>query len=378
MREVDELDLEQLCGQLLVIGFSGVTLPEAVARQFERQALGGVILFGRNLPDCTTAWNLCREAVGRSNTRFPPFIGIDQEGGRVSRLRERVLELPPLGHWARLADPPLRHKVALQQATELAALGFNLNFAPVVDVNSNPANPIIGDRSPSSDPREVTQIAEALIAGQQAAGVIACLKHYPGHGDTSLDSHLDLPTVNKSTVELRSTELYPFERLCRHAAAVMTAHVLFPVLDSEPATFSARLCTTLLRREFAFEGVLFSDDLEMGALSKHWPIEVSAVKAVRAGCDALLICKSEDDQGRAHRALIAEAERDSAFKARVQEAVERGLQVRRRFPPRPATDHVALSASLDSHAHRDTQRRVNALVKGERTPSPRGAKNSGA
>ncbi len=366
MREVEELDLEQLCGQLLVVGFNGTTVPDAVRAQLKRNALGGVILFGRNLPDLKTAWGLCQQISELCTTKFPPFIGVDQEGGRVRRLRDRVLELPPLGAWAPLAEGQVRRKVAFQQATELAAVGFNLNFAPVIDVNSNPGNPIIGDRSASADPRVVTQVGSMLIEGQQAAGVMACLKHFPGHGDTTVDSHHELPTVNKSTVELRSTELYPFERLCRHAAAVMTAHVLFPVLDSEPATFSARLCTTLLRKEFAFEGVLFSDDLEMGALSRKWSIEESATKAVRAGCDALLVCSSAELQARAHRALVTEAEKDAGFRARVLEAVERSLTLRRRFPPAPARDQEALLSTVDSHAHRDVQRRLNAFVKADK------------
>jgi beta-N-acetylhexosaminidase len=370
MREVEQLDLEQLCGQLLVIGFNGTTVPDVLRAQLQRNALGGVILFGRNLPDVETSWALCRQVADLCTTKFPPFIGVDQEGGRVRRLRDRVLDLPPLGVWAPLAETHLRRKVVFQQAIELAAIGFNLNFAPVIDVNSNPQNPIIGDRSPSGDPRLVTQIGSVLIEAQQAAGVMACLKHFPGHGDTTVDSHHELPTVNKSTVELRSTELYPFERLSRHAAAVMTAHVLFPVLDNEPATFSPRLCTTLLRKEFAFEGVLFSDDLEMGALSHRWTIEESALKAVKAGCDALLLCSSPELQQRAHRALVAQAEKDPAFRARVLEAVERGLLARRRFPPSPAHDKETLLTTLDSHAHRDAQRRVNALVKSEKA-SPR-------
>ncbi len=363
MREVDELDLEQLCGQLLVIGFAGTSPSEFVRHQFQRNALGGVILFSRNVPDANTAWSLCREILSLASAKFPPFLAVDQEGGRVRRVRDRIVDLPAFGIWSPRADVNLRRKVAFQQATELAALGFNLNFAPVADVNSNPQNPIIGDRAASADPREVTEICATWIEAQQSAGVMACLKHFPGHGDTTLDSHLDLPTVNKSSVELRKTELYPFERLCRRTAAVMTAHVLYPNLDADPATFSARLCTTLLRREFGFEGVLFSDDLEMGALSKHWPIEESAVRAIRAGCDALLVCSSEDLQSRVSKALIAEAERDPAFRARVHEAAERGLVIRRRFPPKPAPDAAALSTALESHAHRDVQRRLNAIVK---------------
>lgn len=361
MREIEHLSVQQLCGQLLVVGFAGTELPAHVTADLTNRALGGVILFSRNFNDWKGAWALCARVHEACANHLPAFVCVDQEGGRVQRIKEKVLNLPPLGKWAHRFDDAMRRKVALQQATELAAIGFNVNFAPVADVDSNRANPVIGDRAASSDPALVTRICRALIEGQQAAGVMACIKHFPGHGDTAIDSHVDLPTVNKSTVALRTTELYPFERLSRDAAAVMTAHVVFPSLDSVPATLSPRLCTTLLRREFAFEGVLFSDDLEMGALEKHWPVEESAVRAVRAGCDVLLLCSSEVHKQRALEALTAEVNRDANFKSRVVEAVERSLQMRRRYPAKPAATEAAVLATLDSHAHRDLQRKLNVV-----------------
>lgn len=362
MREIEQLSVEQLCGQLLVVGFAGKELPPQLAAALSDRALGGVILFSRNFDDWRGAWALCSRVYEACADQLPAFVCVDQEGGRVQRIKDKVLNLPPLGKWAHRFDDGMRRKVAHQQALELAAIGFNVNFAPVADVDSNPDNPIIGDRAASADPAVVTKVCRSLIEGQQAAGVMACVKHFPGHGDTMLDSHVELPTVNKSTVQLRTTELYPFERLCRDAAAVMTAHVLFPSLDSLPATFSARLCTTLLRREFGFEGVLFSDDLEMGALDKHWPIEESAVRAVRAGCDALLVCSSEEHRVRALRALMAEVEKDEGFKSRVVEAVERSLQMRRRYQAKPKADEALVLATFDSHTHRDLQRKLNVVA----------------
>ena len=353
MREIDELTLEQLCGQLLVVGFPGEELPDSIVAGLRQKQLAGVVLFSRNVPSWRNAWMLARRVVALSQRGFPPFVAIDQEGGRVQRIREGVLQLPALRVWTNGAQEQWCRRVAHQQASELAALGINLNFAPVADVDSNPDNPVIGDRAASDDPARVTAVCRALLLGQQDAGVMACLKHFPGHGATEVDSHHGLPTVDKSTIQLRTTELYPFERLCRQAAATMSAHVVFPVFDTVPATLSPRLCTTILRREFGFEGVLFSDDMEMGALSQQWSIEQSSVLAVKAGCDALLICHSEEVQQRALRALIAEARHDSAFKARVQEAVERGIQVRRKFIPRPAEDVAEIEALFDSQEHRE-------------------------
>ena len=360
MREIDELTLEQLCGQLLVVGFPGEQLPDLVVSGLRQKQLGGVILFSRNLPDWRAAWSLSRRIVSMSQRGFPPFIAIDQEGGRVQRIRDGVLQLPALGHWTKQADAQLCQRVARQQAAELSALGFNVNFAPVADVDSNPDNPVIGDRAASHDPVRVTEVCRSLISGQQESGVMACLKHFPGHGATEVDSHHGLPTVSRSTIELRTTELYPFERLCRYAAATMTAHVVFPAFDTVPATLSPRLCTTLLRREFGFEGVLFSDDMEMGALTRQWSIEQSSVLAIKAGCDALLICHSPDVQERALQALVAEARHDLAFRARVQEAVERGIQVRRRFIPRPADSTEAVQALFDSTEHQELAATLDA------------------
>lgn len=247
-----------------------------------------------------------------------------------------------------LDDLELSRQVAQQQALELCALGFNINFAPVADVDSNPHNPIISDRSFGADPALVTRHCRQFVEGFQANGMMACIKHFPGHGDTDLDSHLDLPIVRRSVVELRQTELYTFERLARHSAAAMTAHVVFSALDSVPATLSPRLCTTLFRGEFGFEGVLFSDDLEMGALRRDWPIEESAPAAVSAGCDALLICSDAEQALRAREALVRRIEADSSFRTRCRQAVETSLQMRRRFPSRPAREGIVAVERLVS------------------------------
>lgn len=358
MLEVDRLSLQQLCGQLLVVGFDGTELPAQLREQLMRCQLGGVILFRRNIADLEGCWRLCRSVSAAADASFPPFIGVDQEGGRVRRLLDGVLQLPPMRLVGELDDVELSYHLAQHQAEELRQLGFNVNFAPVADVDSNPDNPIIGDRSFGASPARVTRHCRAFIDGFQGRGVMACIKHFPGHGDTQLDSHLDLPRVQRSTVELRQTELYPFERLARYAASVMTAHVVFEAFDDVPATFSARLLWTLLRREFGFEGVLFSDDLEMGALSRRWSIEQSAIKAIEAGCDALLICSSQESQQRALEALIGRAAEDSGFRKRCQEAVERTLVHRRRYSPRPAQHYSAIEQVLRSAMGRRLRERL--------------------
>jgi beta-N-acetylhexosaminidase len=251
-----------------------------------------------------------------------------------------------------IGDLDLIRRAGRAVAVELAAVGFNLDFAPVLDVDSNPQNPVIGDRSFSRDPAVVARAGVAFFQGLREAGVLGCGKHFPGHGDTSVDSHFDLPVIAHDRARLDAVELVPFRAAAGAGiASMMTAHVVCEGLDpSVPATLSHKICTTLLRGEIGFWGVLFSDDLEMAAVAARYTVEESAVAAVRAGCDALLVCKSEDLADRAHEALVKEAEKDPAFRRRCAEAVERGLRVRRQAPPKPVTDGQELAKIIGSPA----------------------------
>jgi beta-N-acetylhexosaminidase len=340
-----ELTLEQLCGQLIVGGFSGIELPQPFAAALGAGERGGAILFSRNLSTLAQTQALCRSIARQAPSALPPFIGIDEEGGQVTRLPDEAPRLPPMRELGRTGDALLVERAGGAIGSLLAELGFSIDFAPVLDVDSNPDNPVIGDRSFGADPGQVAELGRAFARGLQSARVMACGKHFPGHGDTSLDSHLDLPHVSHPEARLREIELVPFGELCRtDLAAMMSAHVVFTALDPvAPATLSPRICSQLLRTELGFDGVLFSDGMEMRALSDRLPIEQSAVQAVRAGCDALLICHDLELQERAHRALVARAEADPAFLARSVEAVQRSLRARRQFPPAPL-DRVSPAA----------------------------------
>ena len=334
------LSLPQLCGQLLVVGFSGTSLPPALQAALRAGRMGGVIVFKRNLPTLEVAHALNCAALGAAPADLPPFIAVDQEGGRVGRLPPPFLKLPAMKKLGALGDEALLRRAGGVLGSELQKLGYNLDFAPVLDVDSNPDNPVIGDRAFSADPAEVARLAGALLDGLQGAGVMACGKHFPGHGDTHLDSHLELPFVRHPEARLRAVELPPFrDAVKRGVATLMTAHVVYDGLDADrPATLSPRISTELLRGELGFEGVLFSDDLEMRALADRMSVEESSVAALRAGCDALLVCSDLALAERAHAALVREAERDADFRARCTQAATRGLATRRRFPPRPDVD----------------------------------------
>ncbi len=340
-----ELPLPVLCGQLIVGGFAGHTVPERFAAALRDGARGGAILFKRNLPDIGTAHMLCDALHRAAPPDLPPFIGVDQEGGRVTRLPPPFLVLPPMRALGETRDFELIRAAARAVATELGAIGFNLNFAPVLDVDSNPDNPVIGDRAFGRDPRTVMRAGVAFMQGLQDRNVLACGKHFPGHGDTAEDSHFALPTIEHDRARLMKIELPPFRAAAGAGiASMMTAHIVVRSLDpGVPATLSRAICASLLRAEMGFDGVLFSDDLEMAAIAARYPIEEAAVESVWAGCDALLICKDEDVQDRAHAALVREAEKNQRFRDRCVEAAQRCLRVRRLCPPRPVSAEALLT-----------------------------------
>lgn len=331
----------QIAGQLLVVGFDGRELPPELEASLSARERAGVILFRRNLASGESGLHalqgLCSSIARRSGPELPALIAIDEEGGRVSRLRPPALSLPPMRRVADLGDTALLARVGRALGQQLRCLGLTMDFAPVVDVDTNPENPIIGDRAFSSEPERVAQLAGAFLSGLQGAGIQACLKHFPGHGDTLLDSHLALPTVSHDRARLEAVELLPFRRLAAAADSMMTAHVLYPALDDRPATLSPPIATELLRRDLGFEGVLFSDDLEMQALGGQGSIEQSAVDAIRAGCDLLLVCSRAGEQSRVHAALVDEIEKDAAFRERCIQSAARGLAMRQRCRPSPGS-----------------------------------------
>ena len=345
-----DLPLSELCGQLVVGGFEGETLPAEMAKALGEGRRGGVILFKRNVPSAPATHELIHSIVDAAHDDYPPFVGVDEEGGRVRRLPSPVLALPPMRALGKLRKPELCERVGEALGRELSALGLNLDFAPVLDVDSNPDNPVIGDRAFSSDPEVVARLGRKLALGLQRGGVMACGKHFPGHGDTTKDSHVDLPHVERSLERLQSVELVPF-RAASHVgiAALMTAHVVYSELDpGVVATLSRKIMTGLLRSELGFGGVLFSDDLEMRAIADNFGIEQAATAAIAAGCDALLVCKSFELQEAAHAALVAKAEADDAFRQRCAEAAQRCLAARRKCPPRPVPTPSELDAAFEA------------------------------
>jgi beta-N-acetylhexosaminidase len=265
----------------------------------------------------------------------PLLTTMDQEGGTVQRVRAPATQWPPmLAHdgFAAPADVELAADVGAALGRELAALGVDVDFAPVLDIHTNPANPVIGERAFGRFADTVARRALAFARGLEAAGVLPCGKHFPGHGDTATDSHFELPRIDHAWSRLESVELAPFAQAARAGMPmIMTAHVVFAAIDpDQPATLSPRVIGEVLRKQLGFTGVVISDDLDMRAIVDHIGAAEAAVRAVRAGCDALLLCRDEVHQREARELLIKEGERDSELRRRIGESAARILAVKRR------------------------------------------------
>ena len=327
--------LHRQIGQLAVIGFDGPVLPDdvkALAREFD---LGGVILFARNVQDPEQVAEIAWQAQQLARD-LPLWVGVDQEGGRVARLKKPLTLWPAAATLGRAGEaaPALARRFAEALAREVSLLGFSIDFLPVLDVLTTAQNPAIGDRALSSDPEVVASLGVEIIQALQANGIAACGKHFPGHGDTAVDSHLDLPLVEHPPDRLRAVEYVPFRAaIDADVAAIMTAHLLVPSLDeSGPATLSPRIVEGVLRQELGFDGVVFTDDLQMKAISARMTPAVAFAKAIDAGCDAGLLCGTDVSQhAAAIEGLIRAVESEEIPWKRIDTALARNRRAKERF-----------------------------------------------
>lgn len=369
-------------GQLLIGSLPGKTVPgefRSLAREFQ---LGGVILFARNIEAPAQVAELS-EDLQTLAIETPLWVSVDQEGGRVARLRAPFTEWPPMVTLGRSGDPALAARFASALAAELRAVGITLNYAPVLDVHTNPLNPVIGDRALAEDAMMAGTLGVAIINGLQGQGVAACGKHFPGHGDTATDSHEELPVVEHPPDRIRRVECLPFREAIRaNVAFIMTAHVLVPSLDEEkPATLSPAIVRGLLREELDYNGVILTDDLEMEALARNYTPAESAVEAIAAGCDGVLVCRNTPGL-RAHperrsadidlqvgviEALIHAVEDGRIPYARVEDALKRQRAAKERFlavpsggaPAQRGRSQASLDAVLGCEQH---QRIANEMA----------------
>jgi beta-N-acetylhexosaminidase len=320
-------------GQLVVAGFDGMSVAGELRRLASEFDLGGLILFARNVESPEQVAEIAREAQSLRR-ELPLWVSLDQEGGRVARLREPFTRWPPMIALGRSGDSELAERFAGALAAELSAVGITLDYAPVLDILTTADNPAIGDRALADNAEDVARLGAVIIEALQASGVAACGKHFPGHGDTTVDSHAEMPIVEHDLERLRAVELQPFRSaIAANVAAIMTGHLLVPSLDEEaPATMSRAIVHDLLRGELGFDGVIFTDDLDMGALATRYDIGQIAVGAVAAGCDGLLLCGPDHDkQHRALEALVHAAEDGTLSVAAVERSMARHRRMKERF-----------------------------------------------
>ncbi len=332
-------------GQLFMVGFTGMSVTPDLAEFLKEYKPGGMILFARNLESIGQIVELTND-LQRCSPKSPLLISIDQEGGRVSRLPKGFTIFPPCEVLGRCNSSELAYAAAATIAKELLAVGINMNMAPVLDVNSNPDNPVIGDRAFGSTPEIVGELAVLTAAGLQDNQVVACGKHFPGHGDTMTDSHKELPVVDASRERLEAVELPPFRRaVASGVATMMTAHVLYKSLDPRlPATLSPLIITNLLREELRYDGVVLTDDLEMRAIVDHYGVGDASVRALHAGCDVLLICKDREREVAAFEAVEKAVASGAISTERLDQSVGRIQRLKQRFliPHRPANISQAM------------------------------------
>lgn len=344
-------------GSLLTVGLPGPTLDGRTRDSLLALEPGGVILFRRNVgahPEDLAALVAELHALPSA-----PLVSIDHEGGRVMRVGEPFTHFPAAAHIGRTGDPALAEAVGLAMARELRSVGIDLSYAPVLDVHSNPDNPVIGDRSFGADPAQVAAMALAQMRGLLAGGVLPCGKHFPGHGDTRVDSHFELPVVERARAEMEGVEFVPFRAaIAAGIPMLLTAHVIYTALDPEnPGTLSRRINTTLLRDELGFTGVLASDDMEMKAITLHQTIGEAAVAAVRSGVDMLLVCLDLDRGVEASEALRRALEDGRLPLDRVREAAGRVSSLRA-LRPAPGARAEEIALGLPSEEHRRLAERL--------------------
>lgn len=292
-QQLEAMSTSEKVDQLLYIGVAGTELSAADRKLLQKHAIGGILLLGGNITSEEQLLTFTR-AIQETNQKPYAFVGIDEEGGRVSRVPDQRLRLPTSQRMAQGADTAKMEDVGRTLGHVSQYYGFNMDFAPVLDVNSNPNNPIIGDRALSADPKTVATFGTALMHGMQETGTIPVVKHFPGHGNTSVDSHVGLPKVTASKEELKRTELLPFQEAIQEGAEmVMVAHILYPAYDDQnPSSLSKPILTDLLRQQLGFNGVIITDDLVMGAITKQYGLAEAARQSLVNGADMAMFSEA--------------------------------------------------------------------------------------
>ncbi|SFE39732.1 beta-N-acetylhexosaminidase [Paenibacillus algorifonticola] len=358
-QEIASMSVDEKIGQLVLVGLEGTTLQEDAIEMMNTYHVGGFILYKRNITDASQTLALLNELKKQNKKNpVPLWLSIDQEGGTVSRMPQDFVKIPSAQSIGSKNKPQYAYGIGEAIGAELYALGFNMDFAPVLDINSNPDNPVIGNRAFGSTAESVIASGIETMKGIQAGHVVPVIKHFPGHGDTSVDSHLDLPVVDKSLKQLEQFELLPFvEAIKERAPAVMVGHLLIPAMDKQyPASLSKTIITDLLRDELGFTGVVITDDMTMGGITKHFGIQDAAVKAVQAGNDILLVGHDAKQQIAVLKALKKAVKAGEISMQALDDSVYRIIRLKSTFKLK---DELISRANVDA-VNRQIKKALNA------------------
>ncbi|WP_026679058.1 beta-N-acetylhexosaminidase [Fictibacillus gelatini] len=356
---IAKMSLDEKIGQMIFAGIDGTTMNANTKTLIDRYKVGGVILYKPNIQSTNQTLALLNGLKKEnSDNKMPLFLGVDQEGGRVQRLPDDWKKIPSSGEIGKVNRPEFSYEIGTLLGKELKAIGFNLDFAPVLDINSNPNNPVIGDRSFGSDSKKVSHLGIETMKGIKGQNVIPVVKHFPGHGDTSVDSHIGLPKVTKNLDQLRKFELVPFKQsITKGADVVMVAHILLPKIDSSnPATFSKRMITDVLRKEMKFKGVVMTDDMTMGAITKHYSIGDAAVKSVNSGSDVILIGHDYNQVITVIKAIKSAVQKGTVPESKINSSVYKIISLKQKYKltnsPVQSVDVKGINRSIQETLHR--------------------------
>ncbi len=332
--KIKKMTLEEKIGQIFIMGLDGYEADNDIKEMIEEDYIGGIILFSRNVKKPEQLLELTNSLKNiNSANHIPLFISVDQEGGRVNRMPRELKNTPSNRIIGQKNDRQFAYEIGAILGQEVKSFGFNMNFAPVLDIDSNPNNPVIGDRSFASNEKLVADLGLASLEGLRSQGVIPVVKHFPGHGDTLVDSHIGLPRIDKELSDLHKFELIPFKKAIENNIdAIMVAHILFDKIDPQnPASLSKPITIDLLRDQLKFNGVVITDDMTMGAILENYDIGHAAVMAVDAGCDLVLVSHGHDNKLKALQALKEAVQDQEISMDRIDESLYRILQLKEKY-----------------------------------------------
>jgi beta-N-acetylhexosaminidase len=338
----------------VIIGVDGKAIDEHAKELIEQYHVSGVILYKNNIDNVPQTVSFLNELKKANATnKIPLFLSVDQEGGKVSRLPDEFAKLPTNQAIGQINNAEFSYNMGVILGKELMSVGFNMDFAPVLDINSNPNTPVIGDRSFGPNADVVRKLGVQTMLGIQAQHIIPVVKHFPGHGDTSVDSHLELPIVNASLSRLRTFEWVPFSStINNNADAVMIAHILLPQIDpTHPASFSKKIITDLLRNELKFNGVVITDDMTMGGIVNHFDMKEAAVNAVNAGSDLILVAHDYPKELEVLTNLKKNAENGNISPQTIDQSVYRILQLKKKYGLKDQKKDIQDITPLNSEIH---------------------------